>query len=310
MPLAFSRSFGLPQPRLGLALALVIVAVACFAALDATTKLLTSHAPLMLVLWVRYLMMATLAVLPGLRHARSQGGIWPALRRHGRSRHPGLQVLRGLCLLACSFFAFQSLRHMPVGEFTAVVMLTPLAITAGAALWLSERVSLASWLCVLAGFGGALLVLRPGSSSGPSGAVLLLPCALVVANACYQVLTGRLVRAGEDASAIQMWTGLVGLAVTSLGLPWSWPAALSAETGWLLLLAGLFGLMGHQLLILAYRWAPAAALTPYLYGQIGFALLAGWYLFGDVPDALAWLGVGLIAAAGATGTWLAGHHKS
>jgi drug/metabolite transporter (DMT)-like permease len=67
---------------------------------------------------------------------------------------------------------------------------------------------------------------------------------------------------------------------------------------------GLAGTVGHYLLTLAYRRAPAATLTPYLYAQIGFAMCAGYLLFGHVPDSLALGGILMIALSSALGAWL------
>ena len=62
--------------------------------------------------------------------------------------------------------------------------------------------------------------------------------------------------------------------------------------------------VGHFLLILAYQRAPAATLTPYLYTQIAFAMLAGWLVFQHVPDRWSTAGMVLIAVCGAAGAWL------
>ena len=62
--------------------------------------------------------------------------------------------------------------------------------------------------------------------------------------------------------------------------------------------------VGHFLLILAYARAPAATLMPFLYAQIGFAMLGGWLIFDHVPDQWATLGIILVAICGAAGAWL------
>jgi len=276
----------------------VMLAVACFAALDSVTKLLAGLLPLVVVIWSRYLF---LLVVTGATQLPRRG------RAAWHTRHLSLQVLRGLCLLSCSAFAFLSLQHMPVGEFTAVVMLTPLVITGAAAAMLGERVSVWRWLCVLGGFAGALVVIRPDSDD--FNWALLYPLGLVATNAAYQVMTSRLAR-DDDAGTIQLYTGAVGLVVTSLGLPFFWPAPPALWVYGLLLLLGLFSLLGHQFLINAYGKAPASRLTPFLYLQIGFAMLLGWLMFGQVPDRWAWLGVALIAACGVAGTWLAGRERA
>ena len=69
--------------------------------------------------------------------------------------------------------------------------------------------------------------------------------------------------------------------------------------------ASKWGTVGHYMMILAYARAPVSTLTPFLYAQIGFAMLGGWLAFSHVPDDLSLLGMGMIAVCGATGAWLA-----
>jgi drug/metabolite transporter (DMT)-like permease len=76
-----------------------------------------------------------------------------------------------------------------------------------------------------------------------------------------------------------------------------------------LCLIGLAGTMGHLFLILAYRRAPASTLSPYLYAQIAFAMLAGWWVFGHVPGLWEWLGMALIAGCGIGAALLARHES-
>ncbi|PXW91918.1 threonine/homoserine efflux transporter RhtA [Sphaerotilus hippei] len=276
-----------------LAVLLVVLAVASFASLDTSTKLLTAAVPVTMLVWWRFLFQAGVALV-ALR-PRSGEPLW-------RTRHPWLQGLRGLMLVLCTVFAYFSLRFMPMGEFTAILMLTPLLITVLAAISLGERVSWLRWLLVLGGLGGALIVIRP--SGADVDWALLLPLGLVVANALYQILTSRL--AGlEDLNTTHFYTGVVGAALASLALPWTWQALPSWQVAGLLLLVCLFSSVGHFLLIQAYARAPAGTLTPYLYFQIVFATLGGWVVFGHVPDRWSLVGIAVIGACGVTGTWIA-----
>jgi drug/metabolite transporter (DMT)-like permease len=67
---------------------------------------------------------------------------------------------------------------------------------------------------------------------------------------------------------------------------------------------GFMATIGHFMLIVGYARAPAATLTPYLYGQIGFAMLGGWLVFSHVPDGWSMVGMAMIAFCGAAGAWL------
>ena len=87
----------------------------------------------------------------------------------------------------------------------------------------------------------------------------------------------------------------------------SWDtAALLAHWPWFVLV-GFLGTFGHLMLIRAYMRASAPVLTPYLYTQIAFATLGGWLVFQHVPDALAWLGIAVIATSGVGNALLSAH---
>jgi drug/metabolite transporter (DMT)-like permease len=278
------------QPVAGIAL--VVTACACFSALDTTTKYISATVPLLMALWFRYAFQAvatTVTVLP-------QRGM-SALR----TLHPKFQVLRGVLLLVSSLFAFASLKHMPVGEFTAIVMIAPLAITVLAATVLKEKVSAMRWALVAGGFAGTLVIIRPGAEAFQWAS--LLPLGLVASNAWFQVLTSKLART-EDPVTMHLYTGWVGTLIATVALPFVW-AALPAWWMWLALcFMGFMATVGHFALILAYQRAPAATLTPYLYAQIAFAMLAGWLVFSHVPDRQSMIGILMIAVCGAAGAWL------
>ena len=282
---------GRASPLTGIGL--VVASVACFAVLDITTKYISNSVPLLMALWFRYAFQAvvtTATVLPlrGLAILRTV--------------HPKFHMLRGLLLLSTSLFAFFSLRYMPVGEFTAIVMITPLVITLLAATSLGEKVSPLRWALVTGGFAGTMVIIRPGHDAFEW--TTLLPIGLVVSNAWFQVLTSKLVKT-ENPLTMQFYTGWAGTLVASLALPFVW-ISLDSWMLWACLgLMGLAGTVGHFLLILAYQRAPAATLTPYLFCQIGFAMFGGWLVFSHVPDQWSLVGMGMIAVCGAAGAWLA-----
>lgn len=279
------------------AISFVVLAVACFAGLDTGTKLVSATVPVVMAVWFRYLFQAlvtALAMLPrrGLRLLHT--------------RKPGLQVARGALLTASSVFSYLSLMHMPIGEFTAIVMLTPLIITLMAATSLGERISPLRWVCVAGGFIGAITVIRPGSEVFSLAS--LMPLGLVATNAAYQVLTSRLART-EEAATMHFYTGCVGAALLTVLLPFVWTAL--PMSVWLVLIGiGVCSTLGHYLLILAYGKAPVAVLTPYLYLQIVFATLAGWLAFAHMPDGWAITGILTIGVCGAFGTWLTARDKA
>jgi drug/metabolite transporter (DMT)-like permease len=219
-----------------------------------------------------------------------------------RTANPRFQVARGALLLGSSVFSFLSLRYMPVGEFTAILMLSPLLITLLASTSLGETVSPVRWTLVAGGFAGTLVIIRPGAETFSWASVL--PLGLVATNAAYQILTSKMSRI-EDPVTTHLYTGWIGTLLASLALPFVWTTLPSgALWGWMALM-GFMGTVGHFMLILAYQRSPAATLTPYLYAQIGFGTLGGWLVFSHVPDHYSRLGILMIAVCGAVGAVLA-----
>ena len=276
---------------------LIIAAAACFASMDTTLRYLGAFIGVALMLWLRFAM-HTLAMTA-----------WIAVSpdKTVRTANARFQFLRGMLLLLSSAMAFNALRHMPVAEFTAIVMTTPLLVTLLARVWLHERVSALRWLLVAGGLAGALIVIRPGS--GLFGWSVLLPVAAALSNAFFQILTSKLAP-HENPYITNFYTGLTGVALatplliaSSQDISDTLAAAPPLHLG-LLLTIGALGTGGHLLLIMALGRAPASTLMPFQYVQIAVAALAGWLAFGTVPDGWGWLGMLVIAVCGAASAWL------
>lgn len=283
------------HPALGVAL--IVLMAACFAGMDTTIRWMGAVLPVLVILTTRYAFQATVM------------GLWLALAPgHGfKSAHPRFQALRGLLLLATSAMSFFGVQYMPVPEFTAINMITPVLVTLLAAWLLHEQVSTARWWLVAGGFTGALIVMRPGS--GIFGWAVLFPLAGACSYAAFQVLTRRL-SALESPTTTHFWTGLVGSAVllpVLLASPVPVASSLAALTPgqWgLLILVGALGTGGHLMLILALGLAPASTLMPFIYAQIGVAALLAWLVSRHLPDPWAWVGMAVVTGCGAASAWL------
>lgn len=274
------------RSRQGGGILLIVLAALCFAVLDTATKYATQLAPVLMLLWFRYAFQAVVTF--ALRFPVQKFSLLS-------TPNPRFQALRGVLLLTTSACSFFGLQHLPVGEFTAMVMLSPLVATALAAWILKNPVSQQRWLLMVAGLAGVLLVIRPGGQV--FGWALLFPAVLVSAYAWFQVLTSRL-SGEENPYTTHFYTGLVGALIMSPIAAFSWDtAALLAHWPWFIVI-GFLGTFGHLMLIRAYMRASAPVLTPFLYSQIAFATLAGWLVFEHAPDALAWMGIAVIAASG------------
>lgn len=270
----------------GAGIAFIVLAALSFAALDTTTKYAGALAPVLMLLWFRYAFQAVVTFALRFPVQKLQLFVTP---------NPRFQLLRGVLLLVTSGCSFYGLQYLPVGEFTAMVMLSPLVATALAAWILKDHVSRRRWALMAAGFGGVLLVVRPGGQV--FSWALLFPVVLVSAYAWFQVLTSRL-SGVENPYTTHFYTGLVGAIVMTPMAIFSWDTAALLAHWPLFVTIGFFGTFGHLMLIRAFMRASAPVLAPYLYSQIAFATLGGWLIFSHVPDGLAWIGIGVIAISG------------
>ncbi len=217
-----------------------------------------------------------------------------------RTAHPGRQAVRGALMVTVTLMYFAALRSMPLAQATAVFFTTPVLVTVFAAVFLRERPDWATWAAVAVGFAGVLVVVRPGGDLPLAGVLLVFGAA--AGNAAYQTLTRA--QAQADSPAVQvLWSGLVGAAIMTAAAPLWWPVSTWPPAGtlgaidWGVFAAvGPLGAIGHLLLARAYRLAQASRLAPWAYTQMLLSIAIGWAAFGDVPDAIALVGMALLAA--------------
>lgn len=279
-----------PQHLQGLLL--LIAALACFGFLDAGTQAVGPLVPVAVLVWTRYLAQFLGAVLmQGKQHG---------LRQMWRCHHPRLQIWRGVLLALLNAVAVLSLMYVPVGEFTAITMLTPAALTLVAVVLYGERISALCWCLIGGGFAGALLVIRPGGEHFEW--TLLLPLVTVLIATAWQVVSNQLAKM-DDPATTNLWTGFVGVLLCTALVPWFWQTldlSIWLQLGVLSILCA----VGHLLIIVAHSRVPLAQFAPFLYFQIGFAVLAGWLLLGQRPDLWSVVGIAVIVVCGVSGSRL------
>lgn len=276
--------------RPGLGIVLILSAGLLLSTQDALAKSLSASYPLLLVVWFRYL--SQNLVMAALFAPRLGWGLL-------RTQRPLLQLARGLSLVGVTLLFYAGLRYIPLGEATAVIFLAPLVVVVLSVLWLKEAISRGVWLSMAGSMLGVLLIVRPGGALFTPA--ILLPIGAACCFGLYQLLTRRLSSTDHPATS-NFLTALIGTLAASLALPWVWQMPHPAD---LPLMAGLgaLAMSGHMLLTHAYRFASAASLAPFTYGQILTATLIGALVFDHLPDAWAVLGMTVIILSGAALAW-------
>ena len=262
-------------------------AMACFTVNDACMKAVGADLPLFQALLIRGVLTAVLL----LAVARAMGGLRLDLPR----RDWGLVLLRTLAEIGAAFFFITALFQMPLANVTAIIQTIPLSVTLAGALFLREPLGWRRFTAILVGFGGVLLIVRPGTE----GFTLYSVYALVsVAFVTLRDLATRRLSAGVPSLTVALSAG-VGVAlfgaVGTAGSDWV-PAPARA---WLLLgLASVLIVGGYLFSIMAMRTGDLGAVAPFRYMSLIFALILGLVLFAEWPSALTLAGAAIVAASG------------
>jgi drug/metabolite transporter (DMT)-like permease len=260
--------------------------VVCFAGLDTIAKYLNQHMDTLQVVWSRYIVAFAVAV------AISNPFTRPGLLV---TRRPVLQVVRSALLLASTVLNFIALRYLQLDEVLAILFSTPFIVAVLAGPMLGEWVGWRRWSAIAVGFVGILVITRPGITAMHFAMLLSLLSAFTYA--LYLISTRFL--AGTDPSDTTLfYSNLVGAAVMSLVVPFVWKTPESALIVVLIVVMGSLGTIGHYLLIIAHRMAPASALSPFNYTQLVWVAMLGFLVFGDVPTGWTLAGAAIVIASG------------
>ena len=279
----------LTAQRHGIAFAVATALLFSFS--DALIKQLVLMAPFVFVLWLRYLFQ--LSLMSAWLLAR--GGSAP------QAGHWRLHLLRCSLLAVSSVSGYLALRHVPLAEYTALMMLAPVVSVVLGRVVLKEHVSAQQWMCVLLGALGMLAVLRPGLSAWTAQA--LLPVASAFAYAAFQMTSRKLMAVADivisNLISAAFIVGVAGLALVVWPLDWPEVRRQLGVLWWAKFsLMCLIATGGQLSLTAALQKSSLSVAAPFAYLQILFAAVIGLVFFDHWPDRTTLLGTALIAVAG------------
>ncbi len=260
-----------------------------FVANDALIKLVSASLPSGQLIFIRglFAIALLLALCTAMGVWRSGSG-WRALGQRAVLVRAGFDALATIAYLT-------SLFHLPLGNATAINMATPLVITLMAVLWLGERVGPARWVAIGAGFVGVLMIVQPSAEGFNAYAWLCLAGTLL--HAARDLVTRR-IASSTPSLLITLSTALaVTLLAAAISVAQGWVAVGLTQIG-LLAVASVFLSTGYYLLIVAMRAGEISVIAPFRYVGLLFALVLGWLVWRELPNALAWAGIALLVGAG------------
>ena len=269
------------------AIALMCGACALFSCLDATGKYLVGSIDALEVVWARYTSAFLIAFL-----------IWNPLTRPGllTTRRPWLQIGRSTLLLGSTALNLFALRYLRLDQALAITFSTPFFVTLLSGALLGEWAGWRRSTAIGVGFLGVLVIARPGTAGGlPPAALFSLAGAM-----CYSFynISTRVLSRWDSSQTTLFYSNFVGAAAMLPVLPFIWKPPPTALAAALMVLTGVFGSLGHYLLIAAHRLASASVLAPFIYVQLIWATLWGFLVFADLPDRWTVAGAAIVIASG------------
>lgn len=275
------------QPLRGIAFA--AASTMAYASMDVAVKLMAATYPV-----------ATMLVFRNVVVALAMVAFFVLRGRAPVTAHPLAHVWRAVCGTSALFCYFKGLEALPIAQCVAIAFATPLFVTALSRPLLGEQVSAIRWLATAIGFGGVLLIVRPGLDAFHPAMLWPLASALLFA---LTVISVRRLARDEPATLLLFYAAVFGIvfgcayaAVDGwvMPAPHHWPA---------LTLIALFGGLGQWLLAQGYRYAPAAVVAPIDYTHMVWVLPLGFVFFREWPDALTLIGTAVLAGGTLWSMW-------
>jgi drug/metabolite transporter (DMT)-like permease len=207
--------------------------------------------------------------------------------------------IAGAISMFCNFTAYT---YLPLADATAIGFAAPLFVVMLAALILSERVHIYRWSAVVIGFIGVVVIVGPEAGMAESallGAMFALAGALLSALAMIFL---RRMSAHEHSITIAFYFMLTTcvLSVFTIPLGWNMP---TSEQALVLIATGISGGIGQLFLSFSYRYSEASLLAPFDYTGLIWAVILGYFLFGELPAQQVWAGALIVIAAGCIILW-------
>ena len=263
---------------------LMLAGIALFSINDALGKWLLATYTVAELLLIRSVA-ALILLAPFVRQA--------GIAAFTRAPRPGLQILRVvLSTLEVAMF-FWAVSYLPLADAVTFYLAGPIYVTALSVIVLGEKVGWRRWTAVLVGFAGVVLALRPSAASFTLPALIALTGSVIFAGL---MIVTRLLRETSNTVLVAGQIGgtlLFGAVLAPFG--WVTPSPLDLA---LLSLFGVLSIMALVCVNLSLKRAAASVVVPYQYTIIVWAIVLGYAVFGDVPDALTLAGAAVIIAAG------------
>ncbi len=218
-----------------------------------------------------------------------------AFRTRPSRRDWVLIAFRTAAEIGMTWTFLSALTLSPLANLHAILQALPLTVTLAAALFLREPIGWRRLVAILVGFVGVLIIIRPGPDGFSASALYTIAC---VGFITARDLISRRLSAEVSSLAVSFFTAVavtIFFALTGATSAW---VALTPGSVALLGAAAVTVFLGYLFIIRAMRVGEVGFVSPFRYTGLIVALILGWAVFGDWPDALTFVGAGIVLATG------------
>ncbi len=259
---------------------------------DAFMKLLSADLPFFQLLFVRSV---AVAILIGAMAWRAN-----AFARKLSSQDKVLVVIRSLAEIGAAYFFLNALFNLPIANVTAILQALPLTVALGAALVLREHVGWRRFLAIGIGFVGVMLIVRP---TGDGFTLYSVYALLSVVCVTVRDLAARKLSRDVPSLLVALAAVLGVLAFSTVGAVFVEWQPMDGRDSVLMIFAVLAIIGGYLFSVMAMRVGEIGAVAPFRYTSLLAALIIGFLVFGEWPDALTQIGALIVVATGLFTIW-------
>jgi len=277
--------------RPSIAIMLCLISMSLFAIQDALIKWLASDYWLLQLLFVRSLVIVGTSGFYISITAGKQGFV---------THRPVDHLLRTSFNFLAFLTYYLAVTKLPLASATAIGLTAPLFMTALSGPFLGEPVGLNRMLILLIGFIGVLIVIQPGTEGlNLVGSSYALSGAFFFAMLALQ--TRKMAR-DENSELMVFYAALAFLIITGALMPFYWETPDSTSLLFMIML-GCITVFAQYTIVHSYQYARVHVIAPFEYITVVWAILIGWFVFGEHPEPSMYLGAILIVLAGIGISW-------
>ena len=262
-----------------------ISAYLCFSLLDVIQKTLIIYYSVFQILFLKYFFTFFLSFFESKRKKNV---------KFYQTNNLKLQLLRSLLSLLESGFFILAFRYLSLADAHSIGALTPIVVVIFSFIFLKEKISPKIWIVIFIGFFGVLVVMRPGLSVFDP--MSLIPLAAAFFLGLYQIVTRKVSEYDKNETSL-FYSGITGITLMGFVSLFFWEN-ITINFFPLFIGVGIFYSFGFYFQIIALSKARASLIQPFHYTLIFWAIIFGYFFYGDIPDVFTVIGALIIAISG------------